>query len=83
VDGERNWPWRGAVVPFCVKRRCRSGCLTKAIVAVADTLVNKGKGQSEGLSSDVLCIRNDTMHCSSHSDFGIWLTRMTFVEMKA
>jgi hypothetical protein len=31
-------------VPFCVNARCRSGSLTKAIVAVADTLVNKEGG---------------------------------------
>jgi hypothetical protein len=44
VDGERNWLWKDGVVPFCVNERCRSGSLTKAIVAVADTFVNKGKG---------------------------------------
>jgi hypothetical protein len=83
VDGERNWLWREAVVPFCVNGRCREDSFTKAIVAVADTLVNKEKSQSEGLSSDVLCIRINTMHCPSYSEFGVWLTSMTFVEIKA
>ena len=34
VDGERNWLWREAVVPFCVKWRVSYGSFTKAIVAV-------------------------------------------------
>ena len=44
VDGERNWHWREAVVSFCVKWKCRTGSIIKAIVAVANTLVNKEKG---------------------------------------
>jgi len=42
-DGERIRLWREAVVPFCVKWRVSYGSFTKAIVAVADALVNKEK----------------------------------------
>lgn len=54
--------------------------MTKAIVAITDTFVNKERAE---VKMDVLCGHDNIMHCSILSDFGVWSTTTTLAEVES